>query len=444
MTDGGYVFQERDINTRKSLKGIPEGSVLPNTLPSRMYFPGGTDSFSLGDFPISTRQSTFSYRTRKGEQYPDLISGQAIRSYFLSRGIPSDADDGHDFYTQRTWRTVSHEDVIAKDPVFGWSVRGVLHPRDIPEFPVIPSLDVNYYGNKAISRIAPTAPNANIAQTAAEIIREKGLKLPSNEYSDWLKSRASLAKSAGKGYLNLSFGWIPLISDLVKVVNSLLNINEEIRRYGELSNIETVRRYDFQTTPTNLVTNEGDGRLNFGWLSDNISNSSQYFNGSPVGQLTRIQKESQRIYFKGKFVYSINPGKGIMDKLQAYEQFANKLLGTRITPAVLWELTPWSWLADWFVDVQSAVTTAGLRTEDGLLMHYAYLMRETRMSNAYTVDGLSFRDGPRGPFTISSHIVRKERVRGTPFGFGLNPNSFTERQWAILAALALSKTGYRG
>jgi hypothetical protein len=103
-------------------------------------------------------------------------------------------------------------------------------------------------------------------------------------------------------------------------------------------------------------------------------------------------------------------------------------------------LTPWSWMIDWFIDVQSAIMTGGLLQSDHLKMRWAYLMRETRIETSSTMDATGlFYSGPQGPVSASAHYVRKERVRGTPFGFGINPAALTAQQWAILAALAISK-----
>jgi len=441
---GGYVYRTRYLIPKmKSLNGPLVNNEPTGFVRNRALRFGSLQEFNQQD--LRTLQSTYSFRTSKDGQMPDLISGQAILSYFLQRGIPSSLDNGHEFYTTKTYQTFSHTDVLMSSQSGTTWARGCIVPNGGPQIPNIPILDVNYYGNKAISRIAPTAPNANLAQTAAEILREKGLKLPSNEYADWLKSRATLAQTAGRGYLNLSFGWIPLISDLVKIVKQLLNITEEIRRYTTLSTLETVRRYDFQTDDQVSQTPISRVNLNIG-PDSNIDNWSElYVNGKYNGTGTRTDKLSQRIYLKAKFTYALNPGKGLLDQLETYESIANKLLGTRITPAVLWELTPWSWLVDWIVDIQSALTSASLLQNDGLLMHYAYLMRETHASTTYTTSDIEFIDGPRGPFHATTHYVKKERVRGTPFGFGLNPSQFTDRQWAILTALALSKSGeYRG
>lgn len=429
---GGYVLQKRDVMNTKSV-------ARTGTLPKESIVNEGYRGFHLA-FPstdLRTHQETYSFRTNKYSEYPDLTSGNEILRYFLIHGIPDKIDTGHDFWTTRSWTNYSHREAFVQSASGNVWAKGCLSPG-APPIPSIPSLDVNFYGNRAISRTAPTSPNANLAQTSAEIIREKGIALPGSSFSQWLNSRALFYRSIGKEYLNVAFGWQPFINDLFKIVKQMLEINEEIRKYTALSELDVDRRYDFLPLSTTSSEENDFGSVNMG-PGSNIASWAELYNGSTSGKLRISRQREERIYFTARYWYSVDPGNGLLNKLHAYEQLSNKLLGTRITPTVLWELAPWSWLIDWFVDIQSSITTAGLLRDDGLQMPYAYLMRETRASEAYTVSGLSFVSGPTGPFTATSHLVKKERVRGTPFGFGVNPDGISAGKWAILAALAISK-----
>jgi len=354
-------------------------------------------------------------------------------------GVPNDLDTGHDFWTVKSWRESSHKDVFISSPNGQTWAKGTVVPG-VPSAAEIVPLNVNYYGNKAISIVSPTAPNANLAQTAAEIIREKGIALPGTSLFLWLESRALFYRSLGKEYLNVAFGWKPFLNDLYSIVKQMADINGEIQKYSAISETSTVSRYDFDpVVSTTLSESATSRRLTIG-PDDNITNWFELYSGGDTSGLFSVVDYSyEKIYFKGRFMFKINPGSGLLNNLQAYEQLANKLLGTRITPAVLWELTPWSWLIDWFVDVQSALQVAGMFQNDGLLMQYAYLMRTTIHSQTYTMTGPSFTSGLNGPFSATHTLRKSERVRGTPFGFGVNPAGIDPSKWAILAALAISK-----
>jgi len=130
----------------------------------------------------------------------------------------------------------------------------------------------------------------------------------------------------------------------------------------------------------------------------------------------------------------------LLGKLKEYEFLANQLLGSRITPAVLWELAPWSWLVDWIAEIQNAVTTASLLQSDNLVMRYGYLMRTTVLKRTYTVKGIDFWSYPNNTtYSASINMIKKERVKGTPFGFGVDLSSLSGQQWAILGALSLTR-----
>jgi hypothetical protein len=428
----GYVH-----DTRK----LPRVEGADEFLPSSITLNGFTSVPNAYDMRMT--QDTFSYRTNQYGVYPDFDSAQGILTYFLRRGLVGKYDRGHDFWTVKNYRTLSHEDAyvrsLSQPTTYG---RGCLVPEALGNsFPVPVVLDKNFYGNKAISTVAPTVPVANLAQTSAEIIREHGIKLPGASLGPWLKSRASFYRSIGSEYLNVTFGWAPFLNDLYKILRSMSNINQQILQYSRDSERVVRRRYDFQpiTTTTSVVSS--GARVNFG-ANSNISGAAWnalYVGGIRTGALTTTEHASQHIWWKGGFSYYLNPGTTVLGKIEAFEQLINKFLGTRITPSVLWELTPWSWFIDWFVDVQSALLTQSQLQSDGLVAVYSSLMRTTFMSKEVTVTGIPYQAGPTGPISGTLNTIRKERIMGTPFGFGLNPASITERQWAILAALAISK-----
>jgi hypothetical protein len=118
----------------------------------------------------------------------------------------------------------------------------------------------------------------------------------------------------------------------------------------------------------------------------------------------------------------------------------DRILSVKITPSVLYELMPYSWLIDWMSNVGDVVSNWTAFMDDRLVMPYCYLMREThvvRTATAYDVGLYSF--GHKMHVSAVQETVQKERVRGTPYGFGLSPESFTLKQWAILGALGLTK-----
>jgi hypothetical protein len=58
---------------------------------------------------------------------------------------------------------------------------------------------------------------------------------------------------------------------------------------------------------------------------------------------------------------------------------------------------------------------------------------------ALTTRGVGFRAGTIGNTTTIFRRETKERIRATPFGFGLNLSALDARQWSILVALGMTK-----
>jgi hypothetical protein len=116
------------------------------------------------------------------------------------------------------------------------------------------------------------------------------------------------------------------------------------------------------------------------------------------------------------------------------------LLGTRLTPEVLYNLTPWSWALDWIVDLGAVIGNISAFLADGLILQYGYIMQETVISDIYTLTGATCGNRPVQLYQTLG-TIQKLRRKATPYGFGLNPNAFSDRQWAILAALGLTLGG---
>ena len=406
---------------------------------------GGGSSTTIGN-PTDRRvyQKTRSFRTSKGEDVPDFETAQGLLDYFLRQGVEHGTfDRGHDFWTEKRWNTYSHENVSIRSPFSTLSWKGTLIPDGFnPHESIdIPVLESAYYGNKAFSTVAPTASKANAAQTLAEILRE-GFTMPGISLFAWLESRAHFYRSLGKEYLNVTFGWKPFLNDLYKILRVVKHMNDLIVQFDRDSGNRVRRRFDFPRNEDTSIEDLGTGfSCNLGEGSNIAGNPSLYFAlGKNTGKLTKLTRTTESIWFEGAFTYYLNPGKDFLGKIQRWEQLMNQLTGSRITPAVLWELTPWSWLIDWFIDVQSVLQTFSLRSNDSLVALYQALMRTTVITETYELSGIEFLDGPNASSIGASRtVVRKERVMGTPFGFGIDPSGITPSKLAILVALAISK-----
>lgn len=393
-------------------------------------------------------QTTTSWRTDGREQDDSVISRDTVKAMVQSStdhfNMPYDT--GHEFSTVKEFKHFSHPDFAYRDDIYRARFRGPIRVNRTEALPVLPPIDKNYYGNKAIATLAPTAPGATLLQDVAEILKDGFVLTGGSGLADWLKSRTSLARAAGGEYLNVAFGWMPTLSALNRTIVSLQNATKQMTQLRQDSTLWVRRRMEFPEILSSTSFVDVVPKINVGtWTGSNIDGSYWNFfydggNSERVGTVTTTVTTNRKVWFSGAFSYYLNPGSNLLDRMDRYMQLSKKVLGPGLTPETLWQLAPWSWLVDWFVDVQSALKAATLLQNDGLVLKYCYLMCRdivsTEASTTVRFNGLS-----PVPFSTSQIQISKKRYKGTPFGFGLNPNSFTERQWAILAALGLSRGG---
>jgi len=470
---GGIYTSKRNIAKRPqvALRQTP-----PFTGPWTDY--GAPSSVYNGKKATIDTQVTTSYRSRGRlgdiELTPtnsaEFIILEQEKGNFKAPGY----DIGHEFNSQKITRDWGFNDGGFADIYYDGSSTGspssiyrLSHPvpdnryihngvnracvaDPIPEW-FITTDDVSS-GKALLNSAAPNRPSASLAVSLGELLFG-GLPSLSELYK--LANRTSAIRAVGSEYLNVSFGWFPLIADITKIVNALLNAQaildnfarnsgQFVRRRRSLPPIEQTYLYEggsvIESGANSLQFYNADGSL--------YSAPSGGFTAATIGTVVSISAKQER-WFSGAFTYYVpEAGHGIIGDLQRFEALANKLLGTRLTPEVLWEIAPWSWLIDWFVGIQNNISVATRFSEDGLVLNYGYLMVRDRVtvnslyrtrytSKANSSAPLNF-DTRKNSFSRVT-LDRKRRIKSTPFGFGLNPSSFTARQWSILGALGMTR-----
>lgn len=309
--------------------------------------------------------------------------------------------------------------------------RNSVNDSDFPS-PVFPSdLELSQLGTTAIARILPTNPLVDVSVTLGEM-RSEGI--PGLVGADFFKGRTARARAAGKEYLNIEFGWKPLVNDVRAFAHSVLHWEDLVEHYENESGRLLHRRYTFPTeisTSSTVATGQRPAP----------TIHTGFFAGGFGGVKTRVESVRTETWFAGAFTYYLDPGLTGKGKRERYRQLAKKLLGVQLTPEVLWNLTPWSWAADWFANTGDVLHNISAFRDDGLVMPYGYIMRKRTHSVTQDLDGYNLRRlGPQPGISQRFTTTVKSRHKATPWGFGLNPLSFTARQWAITTALGLSKS----
>lgn len=290
------------------------------------------------------------------------------------------------------------------------------------------------------NRARPDAPIIDLGQFLGELRNvpslpgKSALNALGRKTKDAQK-RTSAAKAAGDEYLNAEFGWKPLLSDLSK----LLSIREELdKRLAQL------RRDNGHSGP-GVRRNVTLVDVNEVTYSDYETENPFYpylhpfyhVNGSGRNYVTVTK--SRKDWFEAKFRYYIPelampgyPG-----------PTAAKLLGLSPSPSLAWELTPWSWLIDYFANVGDVLSNMAGNASSNLVADYAYVMSTVTHRTDVTQMGTILSGTPVKPVPISSSLSYeyslKRRSYASPFGFGLKPGDLSGRQAAILGALGMSR-----
>jgi len=289
-------------------------------------------------------------------------------------------------------------------------------------------------GTQAIANVKPTNSIADASTALIELYREG---LPKMIGSALWKSKTNTArrKAAGGEYLNIEFGWKPLIADIQDVYKAIRKADAVMKQYERDAGRVVRRKFEFPSeefSDSKIVD-----RNVLPYLP--VSSSILTYHQDPDlrGNVRQTDQFSRRVWFSGAFTYHL-PGdwykRGSSGRL-------DKLLGTDITPEVVWNITPWSWFADWFANTDDVISNLTDMASDGLVLRYGYIMHHAKHVRTYSYEGGHPFPTEAHPAPITLTVETKSRLAASPYGFGITWDGFSPRQIAILSALGISRSG---
>jgi len=155
-----------------------------------------------------------------------------------------------------------------------------------------------------------------------------------------------------------------------------------------------------------------------------------------------FMSESRRVTFSGSFSYVLPEIPGFSGRLEKYLASMDALLGLSVSARTAWQITPWSWLIDWFLDVRQNIAAISVGHDDNHVINYAYAMEtvsrqavaKVQFTGASPISGASYVST-----AVSSEF--KRRIRANPYGFVNEQDSgaWGPYRLAILAALGISR-----
>lgn len=296
--------------------------------------------------------------------------------------------------------------------------------------------DVSSYGATGWKMYQPIKPVVNLGQTLYEI-RElpRMLHTTAKGFRDTYRAITSgVAKKTllnpkwyADHWLNTQFGWSPFLNDMAK----LFDLQKRL-----------ARRYQW------LVANNGKWKKRGGAVkkteqenSSTMYNTTCFYTGGLNMALTEPGLAGQKtvvldvtktdIWFEARMRYWL-PNMEPYDKWR--KDYLSRL-GLNPTPSLVYELTPWSWLLDWFTNIGDVIENVS--NYGTVVAKYAYVMGHThRIKRVSTT--LPLGNGvAHGSYEFM--LERKQRVAANPFGFGLQWSQLTPWHWSILGALGIGR-----
>lgn len=398
------------------------------------------------------------------DPYAHFLVNEDERRYFealKSRGISArlSPDRGHPFELVRHQVQVNPIDIKYfgqnfRNAVVGYSSDELndVHNGDqynIPSYGDISALDT--FGRQAYARVAPSS----VVFDAANFLGELRERLPSLALQT-LRDQSRFFRSLGSDYLNFAFGWKPFIDDLIRAGNALYQATLQLssdghsshRRFGlpPFQNSRSITAMSSFADSFSTGLGVPGGLIPSGFpmpktVLGYATPLSQDISGADYNTRFASKQVERFRWFEGMFTSFYPLG---FDP-SSYLEKLNVLVNTRVTPEVLWNLTPWTWLVDWNLKIGDSIRANQLRANDLLIMHYGYAMEQT----VYTTTSYFENPSNNPPNTIfpakTGMIVRttrKRRIRANPYGFGIGgAGALSAPQLAILGALGLTKLG---
>lgn len=340
----------------------------------------------------------------------------------------------------RTYYTGVHHDAIGSDYYTGDVSCSVSQPgpaqfRTVYENPMdyfsfVPSSSeekLMAIGSEFVASALPTNPTASASVAIAEFYREG---IPRMVGSTVLRDKTSFFRSLGGEYLNLEFGWKPLVNDVRQAAKAIIDSDAILKQLVRDSGRDVHRRRYSQKMRWSEIAWDANVPAASGlpgWIFASPNRHQQ------------IHSYERRNWFSGCFTYHYDPGH--MSEVERIVTQARLLYGIELTPETLWNLAPWSWLVDWVTNVGPVLHNLSAFQNDGLVMRYGYVMEENLRDVRYINDRGDIPFGTDLPPRVVERFrgIRKLRRKATPFGFGLDAAGFSTRQWAILAALGITR-----
>jgi hypothetical protein len=320
-------------------------------------------------------------------------------------------------------------------------------------------LDQKGLSTRLISAANPFDSQADFLATAVELLRGDVPKFVGNlrihrdnllRLKKEFKTYKDAAKYLGEQSLNVQFGWAPIIRDIGKGLELLLGVDQALfptddtrrRRDSKIlsTGYQTVANMEWGLTP-HLSDRYSGFPTKTGPLVNRVEGPG-FVTRAPLSTDLTIQATAD-IRLSARFRTGLKP----TSANNGYVDQALTLLGLKLTPEVVWELTPWSWMIDWFSNIGTIVSNVSTLGFTNAILNYAYSTLRYRYTTSYVVrrpvPSDTFTEGVKrvtGNVLFQEEYDMKVRMAASPFGFSVATPDLSIGQWGILASLGLARS----
>jgi hypothetical protein len=307
---------------------------------------------------------------------------------------------------------------------------------------------------KGILRTRPGQSEASLGQFLAELkdlptVPGRGLLkalqgVPLKKIVPAIRARAaSFLGASASEHLNYEFGWRPFLKDLRDFRALSKRIDTSLQRLIRENHRNIRRRASLGRDRVTVQDYNTPNAYNFplwdcgGFDAMAATSGHTYISGYTTTET--------RTWFVAGYRYDIPDTNSWLWRGRA----AAVLYGAFPTPELVYSVTPWSWLADWFTDLGDLVGYFSPNAVDALVTRYAFTMREVIRTDECTAntrwekrsDPLFTWQDARGILTSKRKLISRQRAHGyAPFGTNLVSGTLSARQAAILASIGISRS----
>lgn len=256
-----------------------------------------------------------------------------------------------------------------------------------------------------------------------------GPKINQPGYSGGGKGLKSIPKSTSNEFLNVEYGWLPFLQDVQQIYRTYKHLERSLAML-RLQNGKWIHK---RVGPWDKTLSESSTTYNDSKYNQYPTLVTALYAGV-YRPRTYTVTDKVSYWFSGEFKYWIPDIYSVYWPARAVAE----LFGATPNLAVIWDLTPWTWLFDWFARVAGILHGITDGAAENLLSRNAFAMgRRTRW---YTLsETTAYHGGVEVTSVAGYYTETKRRILASPYGFGVHTGDLSDHQTAILAALGISR-----